>query len=494
MTAPEVYAPQNAAEAALVAAWPDLAPKLVASARKVFLFSPWRHEAHERAEEKAQDTFVRCLAAAREGRWDGNKVAQYVSVVGHNVVTDTLRQQKWVAHKLGTMPDHVGGDVGGDPTSTYEGALSAAAEMVDHLTPETVALQAAGTSDLRGLLGVAMEAVPARLRHAVWLQVYGGLTLEAIGASLGITATAAKAMLYRARFALEAALRDELAARRRGAGVRVRLAAMTRQEGGASETGAGGGCWEWCGSRSNRSPWIYVGTLRLLGRPTPVRRSASARRVVWALRYGPLPPWLDVRAGCGSAVCTKPACLEAGPRMRLRNRDRSPGRTGAHLGPLDGQSIPSRAALARQRLAAGLTQEQVAAAVGCNPRHVSRMERGTPTKARPGTLVPGRRRPPEQRWLDLRRRVALVLSGPDAQLPEPMSGADLRRRRLALGLDQQALAAEAGCGAATLWRIELEWKKPRKLPTDGGPPRGPVAARSKAKILAALDRLEGTPA
>lgn len=485
MTAPD-YAPQNAAEAALVAAWPDLEPKLVATTKKVFLYSPWRHEAHERAEEKTQDTFVRCLAAAREGRWDGNKVAQYVSTVSRNVVTDTLRQQKWVAPKR----QATGGEV-----ATV--ALDAASAMLDELTPETVALHAAGTGDLRGLLGVAMEALPANLRHALWLQVYGGLTLEAISTSLGITAGGAKTMLYRARFALASAVQGEVAARRRSGGIAARLSAMTGGGYPASPCGTpGGGCWVWCGSRSNRSPWIYLGTLRLHGRPLPVRRSASARRVVWALAHGPLPPWLDVRAGCGAAVCTNPACLEAGPRMRLRNRDRSPGRTGAHLGPLDGQSIPSGLTLARQRLAAGLTQTQVASAVGCNPRHVSRMERGTPTKAGRGAVWLRRRRPPEQRWLDLRRRVALVLSGgaaPNAQLPEPMSGADLRRRRLALGLDQKALAAEAGCGAATLWRIELEWKKPRKLVTTGRP-RGPVAARSKAKILAALDRLEGPPA
>ena len=49
------YAPQNAAEAALVAVWPELEPKLIARAERKFAMSPWRHEARERAEEKAQD-------------------------------------------------------------------------------------------------------------------------------------------------------------------------------------------------------------------------------------------------------------------------------------------------------------------------------------------------------------------------------------------------------------------------------------------------------
>ena len=92
--------------------------------------------------------------------------------------------------------------------------LPDAAELVDLRTDVDPELRA-DAGDLRGRLLVALETLPPKLRAVVVLRDVYEMSHEAIASELGISGTAAKVRLHRARHKLRSELFPELDGRDR---------------------------------------------------------------------------------------------------------------------------------------------------------------------------------------------------------------------------------------------------------------------------------------
>lgn len=377
------YAPQNAAEAALVAAWPELAPKLVAAAQRKFGTSPWAHEARERAEEEVQDAFVKCLAAARSGAWDGEKVREFVGTVASRQVLDVLRRQKWAAPKRRAAP-------AGGETEAEAGERAFEALLIDAGSPEAAAVAGAEAGRLRATLGLAFESLSRPERQAVWLHYFNRLPVEAVAASLALTPGRARGLLRRGVRGMMRSVEHEARQRRAG---RPDAAARVAEKLGPADAG---GCRPWYGSfttpapdgrrRGHRGPPQPTISVGLGGRNNKSAR--AARRLLWAVAHGPLDPWARVVARCGHWGCMAAAHFEA--RDGLADRRGGP-RPPAAPEPVPGApapgAVPAGAELLRWRERLGLSRPEAAALAGCSWQTVKNLE----LRAAVGTGLHGRR-------------------------------------------------------------------------------------------------------
>jgi RNA polymerase sigma-70 factor, ECF subfamily len=134
------------------------------------------------AEEVAQETFFR-VYKARDRYRSERPFAAYLLRVATNLCLSRARKLK----SRRTLVDH---DAAGSGAGTGK-------------QPDEDLLQA----ELRARVRAAVATLPDRQRAAVVLQRFDGLSYEEVGDALGLTVSATKSLLHRARLSL----RDRLA-------------------------------------------------------------------------------------------------------------------------------------------------------------------------------------------------------------------------------------------------------------------------------------------
>ena len=137
------------------------------------------------AEDVVQQTLLQALEQA--GQYDASRgpVRSWLRGLSRNVIRRLLRTQRR------TMP---WSDVSGDVLAQVAGALDTAP------LPDDLVM----ADDLRRFVGVVMANLPDRYQKVLWSKYAEGLTMEELGAGLGLSHEAAKSLLARARRAFRA--------------------------------------------------------------------------------------------------------------------------------------------------------------------------------------------------------------------------------------------------------------------------------------------------
>ena len=138
----------------------------------------------EDAQDVAQDTYLRAFRAI--GRFRGEaSIATWLYRITTNCATTLIARRRRVNHD--SLPD---GDAVVDDCPEHDPQLRA------------------DTADLRERVIAALGALPVKLRSVIVLRDIYDLSHDAIARQLGITESAAKVRLHRARQKLRAALFD----------------------------------------------------------------------------------------------------------------------------------------------------------------------------------------------------------------------------------------------------------------------------------------------
>lgn len=135
-----------------------------------------RFLARERAEDAAQQTFVRALRALRADT-EVRELRPWLYRIARNVALNELADHGWDYDELEITPEN-------------------------HACEDVVETRAA----VREALG-AVASLPDRQRTALLLSVLDGLSPAVIGAQLGVSACAARQLVHRARASVRAAVR-----------------------------------------------------------------------------------------------------------------------------------------------------------------------------------------------------------------------------------------------------------------------------------------------
>lgn len=133
------------------------------------------------AEDVAQDTYLKVFKHLRRFRGDA-QLATWLHRITVNCASNVTAKRRRVRHHEEFAPDAGLRAPASDPAS------------------DPVELATAG--DLRTRLEAAVEALPNKLRSVVILRDVRGMSHEAIAAELGISESAAKVRLHRARLRL----------------------------------------------------------------------------------------------------------------------------------------------------------------------------------------------------------------------------------------------------------------------------------------------------
>lgn len=135
-----------------------------------------------------------------------------------------------------------------------------------------------------------------------------------------------------------------------------------------SKVSKGDGCWEWQAARNHRGYGQF--RLAINGKS----HMQQAHRVSWLIHYSELPSGLHVCHHCDNPGCVRPDHLFLGTDAdNAADRDRK-GRGCSRTGPvkLANEDVNQLFAMRDQ----GMTQKQIASALGCSHQLVSRYLRG----------------------------------------------------------------------------------------------------------------------
>lgn len=324
------------------------------------------------------------------------------------------------------------------------------ASLLDGETPERVAEAGTEDGEQRAEASLLMELLPRAYRRVLWLREWRGYSYEQMAVALKTTVPAIKSRLLRVREAQRVLWEREQHYRRAnggGGGVEARL---WRNIPGGREWALAhpDECWPWVG-------WVNIARVPMLnvhGHTAPDAKGKAiprcgkvARRLLYAILRGVIPPWVSLSPCPASPECINPAHFAPtvihpnnGRASREERRcDPTIDRATGADGEPGGNIATLGAELRRRRLRMALNITDVARAAGVTPRTVQHVERAI---LKSPVCV-----------LDVQRAVARLEA---RYTPAPTTGAELRERRTALGLSHRRLAALSGVCADTISNFE----------------------------------------
>lgn len=135
-----------------------------------------------------------------------------------------------------------------------------------------------------------------------------------------------------------------------------------------SKVNKGGDCWEWTASRTGDGyGHAHFGAAIL------------AHRLSWVLTRGAIPPGMKVLHRCDNPPCVRPEHLFLGTQADNARDREAKGRSGSHVGVLNGRAklTPEQVRAIRERYGRGDgSQRQIAKEYSVSPSLIQRVVRG----------------------------------------------------------------------------------------------------------------------